>query len=303
MSGSCPISVLIPTKNEERNLKGCLDSIWGWADEIVLVDSQSTDCTVDIAGTYNLTVLQFEYNGGWPKKRQWALENHDWNNDWILLLDADEILLPDIKKEIASAIERPDYDGYLIRFQVHFLGQMLRYGGTQLWKLSLFRKGKARYELRLRDQDISMGDMEVHEHVVVEGRTGRLRNPVKHENLNNLSHYIIKHNDYSNWEARLLFDGNAGEIEPALWGTQAQRRRWLKKYFFKLPGAPLAFFIVRYFFLGGFLDGVPGLMFCSLQAIHFFNVKLKLYELKRLGLGRGDKSSLSMSSSSRLKMD
>lgn len=281
MNARCPISVLIPVKNEERNLRRCLAPLVGWADQILIVDSQSTDRTLEIAGEFGAEVLQFHYQGGWPKKRQWALDNHTWRNDWILLLDADEILLPEIKAEIEKAVQREECAGYWLRFEIVFLGRMFRYGGNTLWKLSLFRKGKGRYEMRLAEQSMSMGDIEVHEHVMVEGRTGRLSNPVRHENCNSLDRYIQKHNEYSNWEAELFLSGGRGEVAPALFGNQAQRRRYLKKKFLSLPGSPVALFLFKYLFQGGFLNGQAGLIHSLFMAIQVFHVKAKILEAKK----------------------
>jgi glycosyltransferase involved in cell wall biosynthesis len=105
-----PISVLIPTRNEARNLPRCLAPLVGWADEIVVVDSQSTDASSDLAESCGARVLQFRYAGGWPKKRQWALDTYSWQNEWVLLLDADEILTDALKDEIEEAIRDPRYD-------------------------------------------------------------------------------------------------------------------------------------------------------------------------------------------------
>jgi glycosyltransferase involved in cell wall biosynthesis len=241
-----PISVLIPTRNERQNIARCLEPLQGWADEVVVVDSQSNDGTIEIAKDMGATVLQFDYHGGWPKKRQWALDTYAFRNDWILLLDADEILLDPIKREIADAIASPGVDGFWLRFQVHFLGRQLRFGDTELWKLFLFRKGKGRYERRLIDQDQSMSDIEVHEHIVLDGRSGRLQNPIRHENINSLDRYIQKHNEYSNWEAKVWVAGADDGIQPSLFGSQAQRRRWLKRKFLHLPGTPVLFFVYKY---------------------------------------------------------
>jgi hypothetical protein len=165
---------------------------------------------------------------------------------------------------------------------MHFLGRVLRHGGASFWKLALFRRGKGRYECRLRDQDLSMADMEVHEHVVVEGATSRLRSPLIHHNVESLSRYIQKHDEYSNWEARVLLQGEQSdsELPPSLFGTQAQRRRWLKKKLFALPGSPILLFVYRYLLRLGFLDGVPGLIYCGFQAVQMFHTKAKIYELK-----------------------
>ena len=278
MNTKVPISVLTPVRNEANNLLRCLERLHGWADEVVVVDSHSTDSTARVAESYGAKVIQFDYQGGWPKKRQATLDSFPFRNDWILLLDADEILLNPVKQEIADAIATHEFDGYWLKFEVYFLGRQLRYGDTLLWKLSLFRKGKGHYEKRLESQDGSMGDIEVHEHVVVNGSVGRLKNPVRHENVNSLDRYIQKHNEYSNWEVKVFREGTNGELRPSLWGVQAQRRRWLKRKLLRFPGSPVLMCLYKYLLWMGFLDGVPGLYSCCFQAVHIFNIKAKLFE-------------------------
>ncbi len=275
-----PVSVLIPTRNESENLPRCLAPLKDWADEVVIVDSQSTDDTLAIAESSGAEILQFHYTGGWPKKRQWALDNYEFHNDWILLLDADEILLDEIKAEIEEAITSQEFDGYWLRFQLFFLGKQLKHGGFDLWKLFLFRNGKGKYERRFEAQDEKMSDIEVHEHVIVDGPVGRLKNPVRHENWNSLYRYIEKHNEYSEWEARIYAEGHDGDFEPKLFGNQAQRRRYLKQKFVKLPGFPLLTFFYHYIFRLGFLDGKPGFIYCTLKGIQRFHAKTKWYELQ-----------------------
>jgi hypothetical protein len=204
-------------------------------------------------------------------------------HDWILLLDADEVLTPELAEEVRRAIQNPAIDGYFILLRTWFLGRVLRHGDVSLWKLSLFRRGKGRYECRLKDQDASMADMEVHEHVVVEGATARLHNPLIHHNVESLSRYIQKHDEYSNWESRVLLergDGKDKDLPPSLVGTQAQRRRWLKRKLFAVPGSPVLLFLYRYVLRVGFLDGVPGLIYCGFQAVQMFHTKAKIYEMK-----------------------
>jgi len=276
-----PVTTIIPVRNEAHNLPRCLESLKD-AGEVYVVDSQSTDDTVRIAESYGAKVVQFHYRGGWPKKRQWAMDTLPLAYDWILLLDADEVLTPELVGEIQRAIQDPQIDGYYIALEMHFLGRRLRHSGASFWKLSLFRKGRGRYECRLQDQDANMADMEVHEHVIVDGPTRRLRHPLVHHNVESLGRYIQKHNEYSNWEARVWLEGNKGadEIQPSLWGTQAQRRRWLRRRFLGLPGSPVLFFLYKYFARLGFLDGVPGLIYCVFQGIQFFHIKAKIYELR-----------------------
>ena len=276
-----PVSVIIPVRNEAGNLPRCLESLRG-VGEIYVVDSQSNDDTVEIARSFGAQVVQFHYAGGWPKKRQWAMDTLPLAYEWVFLIDADEALTPELAAEIQHAIQDSRFDGYYIALQMFFLGRMLRHGGAGFYKLSLFRRGKGRFECRLKDQDVSMADMEVHEHVIVPGRSARLKNPLLHHNLESISRYIHKHDEYSNWDARVWLEGETGsaELPPSLFGSQAQRRRWLRKRFFALPGSSLLLFIYRYIFRLGFLDGVPGLIYCGFQGMQFFHIKAKIYELR-----------------------
>jgi glycosyltransferase involved in cell wall biosynthesis len=276
-----PVTVIIPVRNEAQNLARCLHALRDFS-EVYVIDSQSTDETAEIARTFGAKVVQFRYRGGWPKKRQWAMDTLPIANDWILLLDADELLSSAVVEEIRSAIQNPAVDGYFVQLQTWFLGRLLLHGDVSLWKMSLFRRAKGRYECRLREQDDSMADMEVHEHVVVEGATSKLRNPLIHQNVASLSRYISKHDEYSNWECRvLLHPASDKELPPSLFGSQAQRRRWLKRTLFAMPGSPMLLFLYRYLFRLGFLDGVPGLIYSGFQAVQMFHTKAKIYELKQ----------------------
>jgi len=276
-----PVSVIVAVRNEARNLPRCLSSLDG-VGEVYVVDSQSIDETVEIARSRGAQVVQFYYHGGWPKKRQWAMDTLPLSYDWVLLLDADEALTPELANEIRAAIQNSSRNGYYLSLQMYFLGRRLQHCGASFWKLSLFRRGKGRFECRLKDQDASMADMEVHEHVVVEGPTERLKNPIVHHNVESLSRYIQKHDEYSNWEAKVWLNRESShdELPASLLGNQAQRRRWLRRKFLRMPGTPLLFFLYKYLFRLGFLDGIPGLIYCGLQGIQFFHIKAKIYELK-----------------------
>jgi len=280
-----PVSVIVPVRNEARNLPRCLESLAQFG-EVYVIDSQSTDDTVAIAQSRGAKVVQFHYAGGWPKKRQWAIDTLPFAYDWILLLDADELLTPELVEEIRRAVQDPGVYGYSIRLQLYFLGRVLRHCDASFWKLSLFRRGRGHFECRLKDQDASMADMEVHEHVVVDGPTEELHNALVHHNVDSLSRYILKHNEYSNWEARVLLraegdsEYDSQEMSTDLFGTQAQRRRWLKRNLYRLPGSPVLLFLYRYVFRLGFLDGVPGLIYCTFQAVQMFHSKAKIYELE-----------------------
>jgi glycosyltransferase involved in cell wall biosynthesis len=276
-----PVSVIIPVRNEARNLPRCLESLAA-VGQVYVIDSQSSDDTTAIAQAHGAKVIQFHYEGGWPKKRQWAMDTLPLAYEWILLLDADEVLTPELVEEIRGVLQNPRVNGYSIRLQLYFLGRALRHCDASFWKLSLFRKGHGRFECRLKDQDASMADIEIHEHVVVDGPTAELRNPLVHHNVDSLSRYILKHNEYSNWEARVLLQRqeDSEEVSADLFGTQAQRRRWLKRNLYRLPGSPTLLFLYRYFLRLGFLDGMPGLIYCTFQAVQMFHSKAKIYELR-----------------------
>jgi glycosyltransferase involved in cell wall biosynthesis len=277
-----PVSVIVPAKNEARNMARCLASLRG-VGEVYVIDSQSSDDTAEIARSFGARVIQFHYDGGWPKKRQWAMDTLPLSYEWVFLVDADEALTPELADEIRQAIQDPELDGCYIALRMFFLGRALRHGEAGFYKQSLFRRGKGRFECRLKNQDASMSDMEVHEHVIVDGKAARLRNPLLHHNVESLSHYIQKHNEYSTWDARVGLQGgeSSSELPPSMFGTQAQRRRWLRKRFFGLPGSPFLFFMYKYVLRLGFLDGLPGLIYCGFQGVQFFHIKAKIYELRK----------------------
>src|SRR5579871_1957584 len=289
-----PITVIVAARNEAHNLPRCLESL-RCAGEVYVIDSQSTDATVQIAESGGARVVQFHYQGGWPKKRQWAMDSLPLTYDWIFLVDADETLTPELAAEIRNAIQNPDCDGYYIALRMFFLGRELRHSGASFYKLSLFRRGRGRFECRLTDQDQSMADMEIHEHVVLEpavdgtpAKATTLQHPLLHHNVESLSRYIRKHDEYSNWDARVWLEGEASskDLPPSLFGSQAQRRRWLRQKFFAMPGTPILLFLYKYIFRLGFLDGIPGLIYCGLQGIQFFHIKAKIYELKVQAAGQ-----------------
>jgi glycosyltransferase involved in cell wall biosynthesis len=284
-----PLTAIVAARNEARNLPRCLNSLRD-VGEIYVIDSQSTDETAQIAQSHGAHVVQFHYQGGWPKKRQWAMDSLPLTYDWILLIDADEAVTPELASEIREAIQNTSYDGYYVKLRMFFLGRELRHCGANFDKLVLFRRGKGRFECRLKEQDQSMADMEVHEHIVLgnRDRVSRLRNSLVHHNVESLSRYIRKHDEYSNWDARVWLEGEAGarELKPDLFGSQAQKRRWLRKTFFSVPGSSAMLFLYRYVFALGFLDGIPGLIYCGFQAVQFFYIKAKIYELKTQGASR-----------------
>jgi glycosyltransferase involved in cell wall biosynthesis len=280
MTSRVPVSVLIPIKNEAANLPRCLGCVQ-WADEIVVVDSQSTDGSIEIAERHGAKVVQFEFNGTWPKKKNWALENLEFNNEWVLVLDADEVLPPESGGEISNAIARgKDIAGYWINRRFFFLGRWLRHSYYPNWNLRLFRHSLGRYE-RLTTAATHSGDNEVHEHVVVQGRTGRLRCEMDHYAFPSVEIFIEKHNRYSNWEARVAADKLLAASSADLSSVPVGRRRKLKLLSQRLPFRPLLRFLYIYIWQKGFLDGRDGYYFARLHATYEFLSVAKTYELRR----------------------
>ena len=283
-AAAVPVTVLVAAKNEEANIGRCLGAL-SPAERVVVLDSGSADRTADIAREAGAEVVQFAYRGGYPKKRQWALDTLDIHTDWVLLLDADEVVPPRLWDEIAAAVAAPTADGYLITKGFHFLGRRFRFGGFSFEALLLFRCGRARFE-RLVDDPAAALDMEVHERVIVEGRVGRLRTPLVHEDFKGLEAYVRRHNQYSTWEARLrrgyLSGGAYGReaVEARLFGNAQERRRFLKKIAVRTPFEPALWFLYHYVARGGFLEGRPGLIASQLRSGYIAQVRAKMFELR-----------------------
>ncbi|MBF2075868.1 MAG: glycosyltransferase family 2 protein [Synechococcales cyanobacterium C42_A2020_086] len=280
-----PVSVLIPAKNEQENLPACLASV-ACADEVFVVDSQSSDRSVEIAEQYGAQVVQFYFNGRWPKKKNWSLDNLPFRNEWVLIVDCDERITPELWQEIAIAIQNPNYNGYYLNRRVFFLGQWIRHGGKYPdWNLRLFRHAQGRYENLNTDAIRNTGDNEVHEHVVLEGQVGYLKNDMLHIDFRDIFHWLERHNRYSNWEAQVYYNlltgmGEGGTIGANLFGDAVQRKRFLKKIWVRLPFKPLLRFVLFYIVRLGFLDGKAGYMYARLLSQYEYQIGVKLYELQ-----------------------
>lgn len=283
-----PVSVLIPTKNEEANLLACLESV-ARADEVWVVDSQSSDRSVEIAQAQGAHVVQFQFNGRWPKKKNWSLEHLSFRNPWVLIVDCDERIPSELWDEIAEAIQQDHYHGYYINRRVYFLGTWIRHGGKYPdWNLRLFRHGQGRYENLHTEEIPNTGDNEVHEHVILQGQVGYLRQDMDHIDFRDLYHWLERHNRYSNWEARVyhnLLTGmhEDGTIGANLLGDAVQRKRFLKKIWVRLPSKPLLRFVLFYVLRLGFLDGKAGYIYARLLSQYEYQIGVKLYELQRFG--------------------
>ena len=289
--GSVPVTVLVAARDEEVNIARCLAAL-GPAARVVVLDSGSRDRTAALASQSGAEVVQFHHTGRYPKKRQWALDTLPITTDWVLLVDADEVVPPALWDEIREAIAAPGAPAaYVITKGFHFLGRRFRFGGFSFGAVVLLRRGRARFEELVEDPAVAL-DMEVHERVIVDGPLGRLRTPLVHDDFKGLEAYVARHNRYSTWEARLrhrfLTTGRYGtDAVPArLWGDTQQRRRFLKGLAVRVPFEPTLWFLYHYVLRLGFLEGRPGLIASQIRASYIQQVRAKVYEL-RLRNGAG----------------
>ncbi len=281
MSAKVPVSFLIPIKNEAANLPRCLKAI-SWADEIFVVDSNSVDGSQKISEEHRAKVVQFQFNGRWPKKKNWALENLPFKHEWVFILDADEVLPPETAGEVDAIVRKQNsaINGYWINRRFMFMGRWLKHAYYPNWNLRLLKHKLGRYE-KLTDIETASGDNEVHEHIIVEGEAGWLKSEMDHFAFPSVDVFVEKHNRYSNWEARVTLDNalkqSAGQIQSADVGW----RRRLKGLSQKLPFRPLQRFLYVYLFQRGFLDGIEGFYFARLHAFYEFLCVAKTHELRK----------------------
>lgn len=261
---SVPLSVLIITGNEEINIRQALDNVCGWADEVFVVDSFSTDRTVEIAREIGAQVVQNPWPG-YAAQKNWALDHLPFRNEWVFMLDADEFLSDELKREIEAllASDGDGFDGFYIKWRLIFYGQWIRHcGWYPAWGLRFFRHRLGRYENRPVD-----------EHIILNGKVGRCERDIIHRDLHDMAYWISKHVKYAqlNTAAYKQLERNEGadeRIRPNLFGSQAERRRFLKERIFRhLPARAFLYFLYRYIFRLGFLDGKRGLVFCLMHAI------------------------------------
>ena len=297
VSKKAPLSLVILTYNEEVNIEHTLRSINDWAGEIIIVDSFSTDGTLDICRKYTDKIYQhpFENHG---KQFNWALEHVSVQYDWILRLDADEMMTPELGQELVDRLPilPADITGVYLRRRVYFMDRWMRHGGYYpMWFLRLFRKGTGRCE-EITEEHLMLSH----------GRTMRFHHDFTDYNRKGLSFWTDKHAHWAIGEMRdvmsMMGQGTLPYhlLRPALLGSQEQRRRWLKtRLYARLPllVRAIGYFLYRYVLRLGFLDGREGLIFHFLQGCWYrFYVDAKIYEATRFGLNRAEQA-LSYSSS------
>lgn len=269
------ISVLIMTIDEEVNLPACLDSV-AWSDDIVVLDSFSTDRTLEIARAAGARVYQHEYVNELSQRR-YGLKQIEFKHPWVYIPDADEITPPELRDEMLRIAGDPHRaEGvFRCRFKVFFMGRWLRYSSLYpTWVVRLVRPDRIEFE------------REINCHWIVDGPEGRLQNHFVHYSFNKgMNWWFEKHNRYSLHEARESLNSLQSE-RVDWWGIAGtadlvRRRRALKALSFRLPGRPFLRFLYMYLLRRGFLDGWPGYVYCRLLASYEFMIVVKMAEIRR----------------------
>ena len=272
------ISTLILTLNEELNLPRCLESV-AWCDDVVVLDSFSSDRTLEIARRARARVIQRKFDN-WSLHQNWALENIKFKHPWVYYSDADEVVIPELRDEMLRVIK----DGcrrevaYRLRYKNFFMGRWIRHCGIYpTWILRLFRPEKVRWE-RL-----------VNPVARVDGPEGRLQSHFEHYTFNKgLDAWFDKHNRYS-WQEAVE---SLKSVASSQWSVielftrdAVARRRALKELSFRLPCRPFLRFAYMYLLRFGFLDGLPGYHYCRMLAIYEYMIVLKMKEIRRRQAG------------------
>jgi len=275
------LSVIILTYNEGIHIKRCIKSVYGWVQDIFVVDSYSNDRTLEIAKKYTNHIYQHEFINQ-ATQFNWALENLPIKTEWVMRLDADEYVTDELRDELLEKLEKfPDeIVGLYVKRRVYFMGKWIKHGACYpIWHLRIWRKGKGYCEQRWMDEHIK----------ITEGRVAFLENDIVDYSLKPLHWWINKHNSYATREAVDLLNYKYwfmkyDEIKPKLFGTQEKRKRWLKMRYSRLPlfVRPFLYFLYRYFFKLGLLDGNEGLIWHFLQGFWYrFLVDAKVHEIEK----------------------
>lgn len=263
-TGPVPLAVIILTHNEEDNLPHALAGVVGWAAEVWVVDSNSTDRTVALGREAGARAVAHEFSG-YAAQRNWALRALPLGPEWVLFLDADEAVTPELRAELSAVLAAPPAGiaGFQVKRRFVFLGRWLRHGGYYpVWLLRVMRHRLARCE-----------DRGVDEHLLVDGPAARLHGDLLHEDRRPLERWIERHTRYARLNADEMLRESAGGL-PARWGSRspAERTRWwYTRVYTRLPVGlrALMYFLYRYLARGGFLDGREGFIYHSLQAFWY----------------------------------
>lgn len=271
-----PITVLVQTKNEEAAIARCLDSLTDF-DEIIVVDSESEDRTKELCEEKSVSVVDFRWNGAYPKKKQWQLDNVATKYDWVLFLDADEMPTRDLVRELYSIFstshDRNNVTAYDIPIRYVFAGKTLQHG-HKVVKRALVRKDRTHFP-DIDDLDLTgMGELEGHYQPETDGIALRLSAPLFHDDPDPVRTWFDRHNRYSDWEAGIKTRQSAR--------TKVRTRKTIQGRAFELfPLKPLLFFLYSYVFRRGFLDGREGFDYALALSFYYWQIAVKVREIMR----------------------
>lgn len=272
MKNNC--SIVIPVKNDAKNLAECLPLLVDF-DDVWIVDSGSMDETAAIAAHWKRPIAQFTWNGQFPKKRNWALQNLPLKHPWVMFLDADERMTEAFKQELSAFLDSPTaakYDVIRCFYDNWFMGRMLRHGDI-MQKTAILRLGAAEYE-RIEEDHWSSLDMEIHEHIVPRRKNAEhtMTSRLEHHDKRSLESYYRKHEEYAQWEAnryrKLLEKYHTIASVPNLTTRQRQKYANITKWWFAI-----AYFVVSYILKRGFLDGKAGFFFARGKWQYFKRIR------------------------------
>lgn len=271
-TGALAVTVIVPVKNEEANLAKCLSRLRRFS-EVIVVDSSSTDRTPLIAREFGAAYVNFEWDGKYPKKRNWLLLNHEVKNEWVLFIDADEFVNDAFCDAAERAIRSGQHAGYWLNYTNYFLGRPLRHGLAQR-KLAMFKVGAGLYE-RINEADWSRLDMEIHEHPIIEGSIGEITERIDHNDDRGITKFIDRHRDYAAWEARRL--ALLRSSSPDAWSKLTDRQKFKYKNITSW-WYPWFYFFGQYIGKLGFLDGGTGFYYAFYKAWYFMTIRLLVLE-------------------------
>ncbi len=275
------ISVIILTYNEELHIERCIKSLLPVVKEIFIIDSFSTDKTVEIAERLGAKVYQNPWIN-YALQFQWGLDNCPIETEWVMRMDSDEYILPELQNEISNKMQniQEDTSGIYIKRRVYFKDKWIKHGSYYpTWLLRIWRYKDGHIEQRWMDEHIKL----------TKGETIQFENDLVDDNLNDLTWWTTKHNNYATREAVDILNIihefiNYDEVNSNFFGTQEERKRFLKKKYANLPlfTRPFIYFLWRYFIKLGFLDGKQGLIWHFLQGFWYrFLVDAKIYEIEK----------------------
>ena len=266
--GTAPVAVVMISLNEAHNLEAVLQNLTGWAQQVFLVDSCSADETVSIALRYGVHVVQRRFKG-FGDQWNFALNVLPITAPWTMKLDPDERLTDELKREIETAIEGQVIKAYRLPIRLYFMGAKLP---SVLRLTRLWRTGMARFS-----------DVKANEHAHCDGPEGELSCEIKHLDSPDLDHWLTKQNRYTTAEAASQFEGLALALPPRFFGNALERRMWVKRNFWKVPGRYAILFLYHLLFIGAWRAGRVGWVWARLRTEVYRMWEYKRFEMERLG--------------------